>query len=53
MTASAIVARGPAALALLVGFGSLVPAGNKLNLRQNSDHWQVRPILWGALIGSP
>jgi len=40
-------------MAAITAFGSLVPAGNTLNLRQNSDEWQVRPTLWTAIIGDP
>lgn len=44
---------GPVAAATLATLGSLVPAGNCLQMRQHDPHWTVRPILWVTLIGDP
>ena len=33
--------------------GSLVPAGNQMQMRQHDPDWKVKPILWTALISEP
>jgi hypothetical protein len=41
---------GAPAAALVTALGSLVPAGNRLQLRQRDTKWTVKPILWTAII---
>jgi Protein of unknown function (DUF3987) len=43
---------GAVAAALLAVLAALVPAGNRLQLRQHDTDWTVKCILWVALIGS-
>jgi hypothetical protein len=43
---------GPAA-ASITAIGSLVPAGNRLQMRQHDPDWKVKPVLWMALVGEP
>jgi hypothetical protein len=45
------VEAGAPAAALVTAIGSLVPAGNQMQMRQNDTDWKVKPILWTALIG--
>jgi hypothetical protein len=45
------VDRGAVAAAAVTVLGSLVPAGNTLDLYQNSNSWRVRPTLWTAIVG--
>jgi hypothetical protein len=47
------VEAGACAAALVTAIGSLVPAGNKMQMRQIDTGWTVKPILWTALIGEP
>jgi hypothetical protein len=47
------VEAGACAAALLTAIGSLVPAGNQMQMRQHDPDWRVKPILWTALIGEP
>ena len=47
------VEAGACAAALLTSIGSLVPAGNQMQMRQRDPDWKVKPILWTALIGEP
>ena len=44
---------GAPAAALVTALGSLVPAGNRLQMRQLDTEWTVKPILWTAIIGPP
>lgn len=44
---------GAPAAALVTTLGSLVPAGNRLQMRQLDTEWTVKPILWTAIIGPP
>ena len=44
---------GASAAARIVALGSLVPAGNQMQLRQHDTGWTVRPILWMGLFGDP
>jgi hypothetical protein len=44
---------GAVAAATLTALGSLVPAGNEIQMRQLDPHWRVKLILWLALIGEP
>jgi hypothetical protein len=44
---------GACAAALVTVMGSLVPAGNQMQMRQRDPDWRVKPILWTALIGDP
>ena len=44
---------GPCAAALVTAIGSLVPAGNQMQMRQHDLGWKVKPILWTALVGEP
>lgn len=44
------VEAGAPAAALVTAMGSLVHAGNRLQMRQNDTGWTVRPILWTAII---
>ncbi|GLR91305.1 bifunctional DNA primase/polymerase [Bradyrhizobium iriomotense] len=44
---------GAPAAALLTVLGSLVPAGNRLQMRQHDTEWTVKPIQWTAIIGPP
>jgi hypothetical protein len=37
----------------VTALGSLVPAGNRLQMRQLDPEWTVKPILWTAIIGPP
>ena len=41
---------GAPAAALVTALGSLVPAGNRLQMRQRDTKWTVKPILWTAII---
>jgi hypothetical protein len=41
---------GAPAAALVTALGSLVPAGNRLQMRQRDTKWTVPPILWTAII---
>ncbi len=41
---------GAPAAALVTALGSLVPAGNRLQIRQRDTKWTVKPILWTAII---
>lgn len=47
------VEAGACAAALVTAIGSLVPAGNQLQMRQHDTDWTVKPILWTAIIGEP
>jgi Protein of unknown function (DUF3987) len=47
------VEAGACAAALVTAIGSLVPAGNKMQVKQFDTEWKVKPILWTALIGEP
>jgi hypothetical protein len=47
-----VEAAAPAA-ALVTALGSLVPAGNQLQIRQRDTGWKVKSVLWMALIGAP
>lgn len=47
------VEAGACAAALITAVGSLVPAGNKMQMRQRDLDWTVKPILWTAIIGEP
>ena len=47
------VEAGACAAALVTAIGSLVPAGNQMQMRQHDTGWKVKPILWTALIGDP
>jgi Protein of unknown function (DUF3987) len=47
------VEAGACATALVTAIGSLVPAGNQMQMRQHDTDWKVKPILWTALIGEP
>ena len=44
---------GAPAAALVTVLGSLVPAGNRLQMRQLDTEWTVKPIQWTAIIGPP
>src|SRR5262249_39109157 len=44
------VEAGAPAAALITAMGSLVHAGNYIQMRQNDTGWKVRPILWTAII---
>jgi hypothetical protein len=44
---------GAIAAGLITALGSLVPAQNKLQMRQFDPGWTVRPVLWMAVIGEP
>jgi hypothetical protein len=44
---------GASAAARVVALGSLVPAGNQMQMRQHDTGWTVRPILWGGIFGHP
>lgn len=44
---------GAPAAALVTVLGSLVPAGNRLQMRQRDTEWTVKPIQWTAIIGPP
>jgi hypothetical protein len=44
---------GAPAAALITSLGSLVSAGNTMQLRQKDTGWKVKPILWTAIIGEP
>jgi Protein of unknown function (DUF3987) len=41
---------GASAAALITAMGSLVHAGNSLQMRQVDTGWTVRPILWTAIV---
>ncbi|KAA0076133.1 DUF3987 domain-containing protein [Tardiphaga sp. P9-11] len=47
------VSAGAMTAATVTALSSLVPAGNNLHLRQNSDSWSVKCIIWTAIIGDP
>jgi hypothetical protein len=47
------VEAGAPAAALVTVLGSLVPAGNRLQMRQHDTEWTVKPIQWTAIIGQP
>jgi hypothetical protein len=47
------VEAGAPAAALVTVLGSLVPAGNRLQMRQHDPDWRVKPIQWTAIIGPP
>ena len=47
------VEAGACAAALVTVMGSLVPAGNQMQMRQHDPDWKVKPILWTAIIGEP
>jgi hypothetical protein len=47
------VEAGAPAAALVTVLGSLVPAGNRLQMRQRDTEWTVKPIQWMAIIGPP
>ena len=44
---------GASAAARIVALGSLVPAGNQMQMRQHDTGWTVRPVLWMGLFGDP
>jgi Protein of unknown function (DUF3987) len=44
---------GASAAARVVALGSLVPAGNQMQMRQHDTGWTVRPVLWMGLFGPP
>jgi hypothetical protein len=44
---------GAIAAGLITALGSLVPARNKLQMRQFDPGWTVRPVLWANIIGDP
>jgi hypothetical protein len=44
---------GAPAAALVTVLGSLVPAGNRLQMRQHDTEWTIKPIQWTAIIGPP
>jgi hypothetical protein len=44
---------GASAAARIVALGSLVPAGNQMQMRQRDTGWTVRPVLWMGLFGPP
>jgi Protein of unknown function (DUF3987) len=44
---------GAVAAATMTALGSLIPAGNEVQMRQLDPHWTVKPITWLALIGEP
>lgn len=44
---------GAPAAALVTVLASLVPAGNRLQMRQRDTDWTVKPILWTAIVGPP
>jgi Protein of unknown function (DUF3987) len=43
---------GAVAAVLITALGSLVPARNRLQMRQFNTGWTVHPVLWAAIIGS-
>ena len=45
------VEAGACAAALVTAIGSLVPAGNQMQMRQHDTGWTVKAILWTAIIG--
>jgi hypothetical protein len=47
------VSAGAMTAATVTALSALVPAGNNLHLRQNSDSWSVKCIIWTAIIGDP
>lgn len=47
------VSAGAMTAATVTSLSSLVPAGNNLHMRQNSDSWSVKCIIWTAVIGDP
>jgi hypothetical protein len=47
------VEAGAPAAALVTVLASLVPAGNRLQMRQHDTGWTVKPILWTAIVGPP
>jgi Protein of unknown function (DUF3987)/RepB DNA-primase from phage plasmid len=47
------VEAGAVVAATLTALGSLIPAGNELQMRQFDPHWKVKAILWLALVGDP
>lgn len=44
------VEAGAPAAALVTALGSLVPAGNRLQMRQRDPKWTVSPILWTVIV---
>jgi hypothetical protein len=44
---------GALAAAYVTAFGSLVPAGNRLQMRQLDTDWTVAPTLWFMVVGDP
>jgi Protein of unknown function (DUF3987) len=44
---------GALAAAYVTALGSLVPAGNRLQMRQFDTDWTVAPILWFMVVGDP
>jgi hypothetical protein len=44
---------GAVAASLVASLGSLVPAPNKLQMRQNDTGWTLHPVLWVAIVGDP
>jgi hypothetical protein len=44
---------GAVAVSFLTSLGSLVSAGNELQMRQLDPQWTVKPVMWAMLIGDP
>ncbi|MDR6303985.1 hypothetical protein GGQ85_001684 [Nitrobacter vulgaris] len=44
---------GAMTAATITSMSALVPAGNNLHLRQHSDSWSVKSVIWTAIIGDP
>lgn len=44
---------GAMTAATITSMSSLVPAGNNLHMRQHSDSWPVKCVIWTAIIGDP
>lgn len=47
------VSAGAMTAATITSLSALIPASNVLHMRQNSDSWVVRSIIWTAVIGDP
>lgn len=44
---------GAMAAATVTALGALVPAGNNLHMRQLSDSWSIKCVLWTVIVGAP
>lgn len=44
---------GAMTAATITSLSSLVPAGNNLHMRQHSDSWPVKSVIWTVIIGDP